>query len=31
MFPRYIYQNKDILAVMTVQKNDFGFQGNQKI
>ena len=30
MFPHYIYQNIDILAVMTVRKNDFGFHGNQK-
>ena len=30
MFPHYIYQNIDILAVMTVQKNDFGFHGNRK-
>ena len=30
MFPHYIYQNIDILAVMTIQKNNFGFHGNQK-
>ena len=30
MFPHYIYQNIDILAVMTVQKNNFGFHSNRK-
>ena len=30
MFPGYICENIDILAVMTVQKNTFGFRGNWK-
>ena len=30
MFPHYICENMDILAVITVQKNNFGFHGNQK-
>ena len=30
MFPDYICQNIDILTVIDVQKNNFGFHGNQK-
>ena len=30
MFPNYIYQNIDILAVIKTRKNDFGFHSNQK-
>ena len=30
MSPHCIYQNVDNLAVMMVQKNDFGFHGNRK-
>ena len=30
MFPYHICENIDIIAVMTVQKNNFGFHGNQK-
>ena len=30
MFPDNICQNIDILAVIDVQKNNFGFHGNQK-
>ena len=30
MFPHLIFENIDILAVMTVQKNNFGFHGNRK-
>ena len=30
MFPHYICKNIDILAVMTVRKNNFGFHGNRK-
>ena len=30
MFPNYICQNIDILAVINAQKNDFGFHSNQK-
>ena len=30
MFPDYICQNIDILEVIKVQKNNFGFHSNQK-
>ena len=30
MFPHYIFENIDILAVMTIRKNNFGFHGNRK-
>ena len=30
MFPDYIYQNIDILAVIDAWKNNFGFHSNQK-
>ena len=30
MFPHHICENIDILAVMTVRKNNFGFHGNRK-
>ena len=30
MFPDNIYQNIDILVVINVQKNNFGFHSNQK-
>ena len=31
MFPHYICENIDSLAVVTVRKNNFGFHGNEKI